>query len=387
MPDKPQTQIDYQMIKTTTVLTTLIILVHSWINILPACQYNVRETGFVDFGLNQYHFYGYVNSETPADIILNFEQACSSVFRNSNIVSEIINIEAQQDHSALQYIRQYDIHSFPSAVLVSPDSQVFVVLFPVSEQLSENTIESTLKKIVQSPLRNTIIDKIINTYGVILVIEGADQSENERIRESAKQAIQAIQAQMKFMPKSIEHPPELIVLKREDFLEEELLLWGLGLDIREIDDPYAAIIYGKTRWLGPLLKGEEINKTNLTNILSIIGLDCECGLDMRVMQGTMLPVKWDEKIHTRLIQHLGFDPENPLIKLEMNRILRKGLASSPGAPVYYQSPGANTNNQDDPLYVVDDQSYIKKPLYYLGFLSLLVIIGGLLFFLNKRRNR
>jgi len=385
MHEKHYIQTDFQMIKITTVFITLIILICSLSNILLACQYNVREAGFADFGVKQYHFYGYVNRETPADIVINFEQACSSIFKNCNIVPEIINVEAQQDHSALQYISQYNIHSFPSAVLVSPDSQVFVIPFPISKQLSGNAIKSVLEGIVHSPLRNTIIDQVIKTYGVIFVIEGAAHSENERIRKSVKQAIRTIQVQMELMPKSIEHPPELIVLKREAFQKEELLLWSLGLDSQKIHDTYAAIIYGKVRWIGPLLKGEEINKTNLSNILNIIGLDCECGLDMRVMQGTKLPVKWDGKTHSRLVKHLGFDPENPLIKLEMNRILRKGLASSPGAPVYYKSPGANTNNQDDPLYVVDDQSYVKKTLYYLGSLSLLVIICGLLFILNKRR--
>ncbi len=366
------------MIRITTLLIPLIILICSLSNILSACQYNVRETGFADFGMKQYHFYGFVNRETPTDIVINFEQACSSVFKNCNIVPEIITVEAEQDHSALQYISQHDIHSFPSAVLVSPDSQVFVIQFPIPKQLSGNDIKSVLEKIVHSPLRNTIIDQVIKTYGVIFVIEGAAHAENERIRKSANQAIHSIKAQMELMPKSIEYPPELIVLKRKDFKKEELLLWSLGLDSKKIHDAYAVIIYGKARWIGPLLKGEEINEINLTNILSVIGLDCECGLDMRVMQGTRLPVKWDEKTHTHLVQHLGFDPENPVIKLEINRILRKGLASSPGAPVYYQSPGANTNSQEDPLYVVDDQSYMKKPLYYLGFLSLLVIIVGLL---------
>jgi hypothetical protein len=385
MHEKHYSQTDFQMIKIITVLITIIILICSLSNSLSACEYNVRETGFADFEVKQYHFYGYVNRETPADIVINFERACLSIFKNCNIVHEIINVEAQQDHSALRYISQYAIHSFPSAVLVSPDSQVFVIPFPISKQLSQNTIKSVLERIVDSPLRSRIIDHAIKTYGVIFIIEGAANPENERIRKSVKQAIRTIQAQMKLMPKSIEHPPELIVLKREDFQKEELLLWSLGLDSQKIHDTYAAIIYGKARWIGPLLKGEEINKTNLTNILNIIGMDCECGLDMRVMQGTKLPVKWDGKTHTRLVKHLGFDPENPVIKLEMNRILRKGLASSPGAPRYYQSHGDNSNNQDDPLYVVDDQSYVKKMLYYLGFLSLLVIICGLLFILNKRR--
>jgi hypothetical protein len=387
MREKHCTGTDFQMIKITIVLVTLSILICSLSNTLSACQYNIRETGFVDFGMEQYHFYGFVNHETAAEIVVNFERACSSIFKNCNIVPEIINVEAQQDHSALGYISQNNIHTFPSAVLVSPDSQVFVIPIPISKQLSENDIKIVLENIVHSPLRNTIIDQVIKTYGVILIIEGAAHPENERIRKIGKQAIDAIESQMKLMPKSIEHPPELIVLNRIAFQKEELLLWSLGLESQNIRDTYAAVIYGKVRWIGPLLKGGEINEKSLANILSIVGQDCECGLDMRVMQGTRLPVKWDEKTQSRLVKHLGFDPENPVIKLEMNRIIRKGLASSPGAPIYYQSQVTRKNNQDDPLYVVDYKWYLKKPLYYLGILSLMVIIVGLLFILNKRRRR
>lgn len=384
MPKKHLIPLDYNMIRKTILLGLLAILIHSWSNNLVACKYNVRETGFADFGMQQFHFYGFINSETPKDIVNNFNQVCSSVFKDCNIVSEIIDVENQRDHIAQQYISQYNINSYPSAVLVSPDSQVFVIQFPVSKPISIKTMESVLGRIAYSPLRNAIIEKTIKTYGVILVIEGINQTENERVLESANQAINNIQEQMKFMPKAIEHPPEVLILTRENFQNEELLLWSLGLDVRNINNTYAAIIYGKARWIGPLLMGEDVNKSSLTNILSIIGMDCECGLDMHVMQGIKLPVKWDEKTHTRLVKHLDFDPENPVIKLDMNRILRKGHAGSPGTPVHQQSKRASANNLDDPLYVVDDQSYIIKPLYYLGLLSLLVIIIGLLI-LNKRR--
>lgn len=384
MPEKHYTQTVFEMIKITAGLITFVILICCLSNMSSACQYNVREIGFADFGVRQYHFYAFVNRETPADIVCNFERECSSAFKNCNIVSEIINVDAQQDHSALRFIRQYKIDSFPFAVLVSPDSQVFEIPFLSSEKLTANAIESVLERMVHSPLRKTIIDRVIKTYGVIFLIEGAVNPENERIRDSANQAIRTIREQMKLMPKSIEHPPELIVLKRDTFQQEELLLWSLGLDSQKIHDTYAAIIYGKARWIGPLLKGEEINKTNLINILNLIGLDCECGLDLRVMEGTRLPVRRDGETHSRLVKHLGFDPENPLIKLEMNRILKKGLTSYPGTPAYYPSQALKTNSQDDPLYVIDDQSYLKKPLYYFIFLSLLVVICGLLFILKKK---
>ena len=47
------------------------------------------------------------------------------------------------------------------------------------------------------------------------------------------------------------------------------------------------------------MKGEEITEPNLTGILSIIGADCECGLDVSWTQGTPLPIRWDEKLHAQ----------------------------------------------------------------------------------------
>jgi hypothetical protein len=375
---------DYNL-RNNVILIICILSTYFFSNKLLACKYNVRETGFADFGQNQYHLYGFVNRQMADDPLLHFKDICLSSFENSNIVHEILNVDSLEDHLAFHYIKQNNIKSYPSAVLVSPDSQVFVIRFQTSSQLSKSAIKSNLDRIVNSTVRRKIIDSVINYYGVILVIKGPSNSENKRALECAKQAIQTIKKQMKLMPKSIKHPPELIILERENLQDEEILLWSLSLDYNLIDDSYAVIIYGKARWIGPLLKGEEITKTNLTNILQIIGMDCECGLDMQVLQGTMLPVKWDDKTKARLVSHLGFDPENPLVKLEINRILRKGLSHSPGVPMYYQSP-RTSKNQDDPLYVVDDESYLTKPLYLLGFLSLIVVISGVFIILKKRRN-
>ena len=56
----------------------------------------------------------------------------------------------------------------------------------------------------------------------------------------------------------------------------------------------------------------------------VIGADCECGLDKNWLQGTMLPMLWDKKTLGRITKNLGFDPENPLIKIEINQIMRTG---------------------------------------------------------------
>jgi len=126
------------------------------------------------------------------------------------------------------------------------------------------------------------------------------------------------------MVKSIEYPPVLITLKPESFSDEKILLWSLGLD-DPVAEPHAAVFYGKARWIGPLMKAGEIEETNLVKILSIIGLDCECGLDVSWVAGTMLPLLWDQDRQARVAGLLEFDPENPLVRLEVNRILKGHL--------------------------------------------------------------
>ncbi len=365
------------------MITGLILVISLFPYNLLACQYNVRETGFADFETNHYRFYGFVNQITSENIVKDLDKACLTIFNNCNINYEIINIETQNDHSALHYINQLNIDSFPFGIIVSPDSHVIEIPFPIITPSYMDKCEPVIKSIVESPIRNEIIKKVIKTYGVILIIEGIDKQENQRILKKAKQAIHTIQTQMKFMPKIIKHAPELIVLKRKSFDEEKLLLWSLGLNGQKIKHGYAAIIYGKTRWFGPLLKDKEITKTNLSNILYIIGQDCECGLDMDVMKGTRLLVKWDEKRHRDLVKNLGYDPENPMVKLEMSRILRKGLSGQSATTIYSQSEKSKINRRNDPLYVVDDQPDTMRFFYYLIVISVVIILISLLIIYKK----
>ena len=187
--------------------------------------------------------------------------------------------------------------------------------------------------------------------------------DNYRAKEAANRAIQNIQKKMVFLPKPIKHPPKLVSVPNQLIKNERILLWSLGIDSEQ---PVAAVIYGRARWIGPLFQGDKITSENLSAILLIIGLDCECGLDKSWMQGTMLPVKWDKKVQSRVAKSLGFDPENPMIKMEINRILRMGQ-SYPGVPIRMiseklKSDFINKNNNNSILKkMITSQSSSEEP--------------------------
>ena len=220
-----------------------------------------------------------------------------------------------------------------------------------------------------------------------MIIEGENSQENEKYKKIALSAIENIKYQMKTMVKYIQNPPVLISMKPEDLSEEKLLLWTLGLD-EYPTNTCAAVFYGRAKWIGPLMKTEEINETNLMNILSVIGLDCECELDISWVSGTLLPVKWDQKSQAQAARLLGFDPENPYVKLEVNRILKMGSSSYPGVPVMYADSTMKSDLDYDGYIVDDNKPYWNVKLYIiLGFVTIiiLIIVWTYIFLFHKRR--
>ncbi|MBW8042483.1 MAG: hypothetical protein FVQ85_21155 [Planctomycetes bacterium] len=315
-------------------LVCMLVCLHTHLTF--ACRYNVRETGFVDLQIEPYYLFGYIGDETGADIVSGFEQAIDVSLENSNIEFEIINTDKQKDHPAMKYLDLKQVKSLPSMVLVSPDGQLYPVSIAERDRPIEEAVRSAVEEILSSPKREEILRQVIKYYGAVLLIEGTDAQENKRAREAATGAIELVSSQMEMMPKPIAHPPVLIVMDRKSLSDEEILLWSLGLDGGKLSEPHAAVLYGRSRWMGPLFKGEEINENNLASVLFVIGDDCECGLDYRWLQGTMLPARWTNKMQAQVAENLGFDPENPMIKMEMSSIIRRGSYSYPGVPLGYQ---------------------------------------------------
>ncbi len=356
---------------------------------LPAlsCRYNVRETGFIDFGMNPYIFFLYIDENTSAEIRSGFQEISRELYSDCNIDFKLINVDQHKGLPEMGYLSLWQISSFPAAVLVSPDGQSMIVNINNECGSFGNSLRSEINSIISSPVREEIINKSIETYGVILLMEGENDEKNENYRKVAMNAIEAISDQMKSMVKQIDQPPVLISIKPQLISREKVLLWSLGIDPDTITEPLAAVFYGKARWIGPVMQGEEINERNLVGILSIIGMDCECELviDISWQRGTVLPVIWDKHRQAKVAQLLGFDPENPMVKIEANRILT-GPSSYPGVPVIPENYEQEPESSFEPSVSADEGSYLKILLYsVLGFITLIVFIVLLLLLRAKIR--
>ena len=383
-----------------------------------ACRYNVRQTGFVDLGIESYYFYGYVKNDTPADVVLCFGQVLAEVFTDSNIKSEIINIEQQKEPpllpsqegaGAIKNLESLQIKSFPAAVLVSPDGQTLAFGLTEPARAFKDALEAAVRSILFSPKRDEIVQQVIEAYGVVLLIEGVNAGENEKAKAVIYAAIKSIESQIDMLPRptstqeaglsepSVGRPPVLVVVDSKSLAQEKVLLWSLGLGEQEITGPHIAVIYGKARWIGPMFNGENITEDNLTRVLYIIGDDCECGLDQRWVQGTMLPVKWGSSLQEKIAANLGFDPESPMIKMEIGSIVGRGMGGSsyPGVPFDYQQP-VNVVDTAQPVPArskpdADNASDadINFPLRTMAFvtigLTVVVVIIGIVVLLRPKK--
>lgn len=396
-------------------LFILIFLLVFQLSPVFACRYNVRETGFIDLGIDPYYLFGYVDRDTPAEAVSSFQEILAAALMDSNIKFEMIEVKERNKHPAMQYFQRWQLQTFPSAVLVSPDGQSLPVQVKESDRPFKDTLWSALEGILFSPKRKEILHKAAKTYGVVLLIEGADGPDNERARKEVTAAIRTIASQMDTLPKAIALPPEMVVLDGNSISAEGVLLWTLGLEREKIDKPLAAVFYGRGRWIGPLFEGEQITEDNLLSVLFIIGADCECGFDYRWLQGTMLPAKWDEKLHAQAVKSLGFDPENPMIKMEISSIIGRGLGGYyyAGAPAGYQEAAAEPASEDHSGQIpttqvqknasatsrtgispnlpsgesllAESESALQKPLFFIVGLAALVIAIGLVIVLGAAR--
>ena len=292
---------------------------------LFACRYNVRETGFVDFGLDRYQLV--LPRKTDAARLSEAERrTVEELLANSNVV-----LTSGGFSSSMKIPER-----FGSVLLFSPREDLAPLELTAESSSPGHTVDPSnsgpriplrsLNAAVQmaaiSPLREQISLEATRNYAVVLLIHGSDPQRNESAWNAIHRAIREINEYIDMLPKPIKRRPSILTLEAADRERERVLLWSLGIEGDLPVEPSAAVLYGKARWIGPLLEGSDITEDSILRILSVVGLDCECGMDPQMMRGIPLPIRWNTSLQEQVVCELGFDPENPLVKTEVSQILR-----------------------------------------------------------------
>ncbi len=270
-----------------------------------ACRYSIRDTGFVDLGAEPYHLELAVPPEF-APSAKRYLQVAAGLFLDANI--------------------RFATKDGPAAVLrmTGPDGRSLDLTAgaPLPEQPAE--IGRLLESAVVSPRREDIYREALRAYAVVVLIEGTDATENERVRQAIRMAVNGIARIMPGMPKPVDIPPQLVAVPVTEQGAEAVLVWGLGLEPRLLPEARVALVYGRGRRLGAPLEGAAITRTALQERLAMIGQDCECDLDRAWLKGPVLPGRWDRELQQIAARTLGFDPENPMVRTEVSRIVLRG---------------------------------------------------------------
>jgi hypothetical protein len=281
-----------------------------------ACRYSVRDTGFVDLDqppwrLRLHHF-----PETQRAL---WVQAAGSRLLDSNIRLDPTPAPGPQSSPAT-----------PALTLVGPDDRVLELAGGTALPADSAAIAEFLDRLALSSTRDELHDQLLRSFAVIVLVEGTDAARNTTARRSAEEAIRAFVPLLPSLPKPVEFPPRLLAIPAANLPTERVLVWSLGLAPVPVDEPRVAVLYGRGRRLGPPLGGPEITRTSLAERLTLIGQDCECDLERSWLQGPVYPARWDATRQTAAARLLGFDPENPLVRTEVTRIVLRGPAAGQG---------------------------------------------------------
>ena len=293
------------------------------------CRFNVRDVGFVDLGSKPYNLYIFIGNDMPNNMRDSLQSICVATFYDTNIKFDLISLSEASKTSVKDFIPPNFKGEFPVAVLVSPDhspnKETFNITLHKDGEPLTKTAWDALESLVDSPRRNAILEKVFDCYGVIMIVEGENADENNQIRTIAEKVASETAATLPGLEKEIKTPPVVEVITTDQFEKEKAFLWSLNI-FKKPPTSQVVILYGRGRKIGPVLEGNTLNEAAIAAILSTIGLNCECGLDRKWMQGAMVPLKWDKDRKQKIAKQLGFNPESPEIRIEMSQILAKGSA-------------------------------------------------------------
>ena len=288
-------------------------------NALLACRYTVREIGYSDLDTPNFTLV-LVPSDDDSAQIRTFNRISYAALLNSNIQNAAVGPEFDAD-PVLQTEIDKKVRQKAGPFLLLKDERTKKMFFwPLDKNDFKESLWTALEFMVISKVREDLFFRLARSFAVVMLVDGKNESQNQEYRNRIKSVIRDINTSLQDMAKPVSEPAAFMELDFQQRQAETLLLWSLGLDESAEDQALVVIFYGRGRMMGPALVGG-LTEEMLYNRLSIVGADCECGLERTWILGRMIPLRWESQWQDEITSRLGFDVENPVVKNEMQRII------------------------------------------------------------------
>ena len=280
-----------------------------------ACQYTVRDIGFVDLRGPEYTIVirgeldERIKEETAAELSWLADSNCRSMFAAGNGPGwEIALVDGQGREFRVGRSESGRSESGRpvTADRETPDAEVFAGI---------------VRERFDSPAMTAIRDGAAETFSQILVVEGSAERDRVRAHEMARRATDAIRQLEPMLPRPLAKPVGRVTIAGGQRTAESMLLWALGLDSLPPERSAIAVVYGRGKLAGRVLTLEEGDERELLSQLALIGESCECETDRRWTEEPVLPGYWPRSFRQRAANGLGFDPDSPLVRAEVARII------------------------------------------------------------------
>ncbi len=279
-----------------------------------ACKYTVRDVAFADLDDRPYRLI------LPAGPMAKDRlAAAAAMLAGSPIMVGDAADETTLDDATKEILRKNPLNDAQHGLLISPDGAVMKI--KLAGGVSAVNSLAGLRDKLLSPALLTLPDQLMTHFAVILLLEGPDSAENQRLAKLAEEAADKVEAAFARLPKASGKRPHVVKIAADQREAESLLLWSAGLGG---DGAGLAILLGRGRLLGQPIPGVEATMTGLLERMLIAGQDCECGLDRSWMTGRRMPVIWSADRMQSATRTLGFNPEDAVVKAEMHRIIARG---------------------------------------------------------------
>jgi hypothetical protein len=307
-----------------------------------ACPYTIRDAGFIVRDPAPYRVYVCVRNDTPRRDELAEAVAAASTrhLMESNVTAEFVNLDEAPDHEAADHLGRLDIAELPAAILVTPGGGSLSLPGLGPELASPEAVETAIEGAVSSPRREELLERLVEHWAVLVLAEGPDAGENERLRGTLARAAKRVAGKKTELGMEIETGPHVLSVSAQDARES---VWLRSIGLEDTGPPRARIgvLFGMGRRLGPVLPGEEADEDAVLQYTDTLTRTCTCTSDPSDLLGPCIPLVWDAAKQEEVRETLGFDPDSPGVRMALAGVWPAllgpdaGEADLPGAPGGY----------------------------------------------------